>query len=50
MGRLTYLAQQARTCNTGLVFQVPEYLEVGEAIIVDTATGEFVSRANVSKF
>ncbi len=38
------------TCNTGLVVQVPEYLEVGEAIIVDTATGEFVSRANVSKF
>ncbi len=37
-------------CQTGLVVQVPEYLEAGEPIIVDTATGTFLSRANVSKF
>jgi elongation factor P len=38
------------TCQTGLVLQVPEYLEAGETILVDTATGSFLSRANVSKF
>ena len=38
------------TCQTGLVVQVPEYLEVGEKILVDTETGTFLSRANVSKF
>ena len=38
------------TCTTGLVVQVPEYMEAGETIIVDTSTGEFVSRASVSKF
>ena len=37
-------------CQTGLVVQVPEYLEAGEMIIVDTATATFLSRANVSKF
>ena len=37
-------------CQTGLVVQVPEYLESGEMIIVDTATATFLSRANVSKF
>jgi len=37
-------------CQTGLVVHVPEYLEVGETIIVDTATGAFVSRATASKF
>ena len=37
-------------CQTGLVVQVPEYLEIGEAIIVDTATGTYISRANAAKF
>ncbi|MDD4018355.1 MAG: elongation factor P [Kiritimatiellae bacterium] len=37
-------------CKTGLVVQVPEYLEAGEAIIVDTATGTYVTRANAAKF
>ena len=37
-------------CQTGLVVQVPEYLEAGEAILIDTATATYLSRANVSKF
>jgi elongation factor P len=37
-------------CQTGLVVQVPEYLEAGEMILIDTATATFLSRANVSKF
>jgi elongation factor P len=37
-------------CQTGLVVQVPEYLEAGEAIIVDTATGTYLSRAAAAKF
>lgn len=38
------------TCQTGLVVQVPEYLEAGETILVDTATGSYLSRATASKF
>jgi elongation factor P len=38
------------TCQTGLVVQVPEYLESGESIVVDTATGTYLSRAATSKF
>lgn len=38
------------TCQTGLVVHVPEYLESGETILVDTATGEFLSRANTGRF
>lgn len=38
------------TCQTGLVVQVPEYLEAGETILVDTETGAYLSRATVSKF
>ncbi len=38
------------TCQTGLVVHVPEYLEAGETIVVDTTTGEFISRVNTSKF
>ena len=38
------------TCTTGLVVQVPEYLEAGETILVDTATGTYLSRATTSKF
>lgn len=33
------------TLQTGLVIQVPEYLEQGEQVKVDTRTGEFLSRA-----
>jgi elongation factor P len=33
------------TLSTGLVVQVPEYLASGEVIKVNTATGEYVSRA-----
>lgn len=33
------------TLETGLVIQVPEYLEEGETVKVDTRTGDFVSRA-----
>ncbi len=36
-------------CQTGLVVQVPEYLEAGEAIIVDTTTGTYLSRATTAK-
>lgn len=38
------------TCQTGLIVQVPEYLEAGETITVDTATGTYLSRANAAKF
>jgi elongation factor P len=33
------------TLNTGLEVQVPEYIEVGETIKVNTVTGKFMSRA-----
>jgi len=33
------------TLSTGLVVQVPEYLEPGEVIKVNTDTGEYMSRA-----
>jgi elongation factor P len=33
------------TLETGLVIQVPSYLEAGEAIVVDTRDARFVSRA-----
>lgn len=33
------------TLTTGLVVQVPEYLEPGEVIKVNTETGEYISRA-----
>lgn len=33
------------TLSTGLVIQVPEYLETGEIVRVDTSTGKFLSRA-----
>ena len=33
------------TLNTGLVVQIPEYLTPGERIKVNTATGEYISRA-----
>ncbi len=33
------------TTETGLIVQVPSFIEPGETIRVDTATGEYVSRA-----
>jgi elongation factor P len=33
------------TLSTGLIVQVPEYLETGEVVRVDTRTGKFLSRA-----
>jgi len=33
------------TLSTGLVVQIPEYLATGEQIKVNTASGEFISRA-----
>ncbi len=33
------------TCETGLTVVVPEYITMGERIVVETATGEFVGRA-----
>jgi elongation factor P len=33
------------TLETGLVVQVPEYLETGELVKVDTRSGQFLSRA-----
>ncbi len=35
---------KAATLETGLVLQVPEYMEQGERIRVDTRTGDFVQR------
>jgi elongation factor P len=36
---------KAATLETGLALQVPEYIEPGERVRVDTRTGEFVQRA-----
>lgn len=33
------------TCETGLVIQVPDYLEQGEVVRVDTSEGRFLQRA-----
>lgn len=38
--------QKPATVETGLVVMVPEYLEEGETIKVDTRSGEFLGRAN----
>ena len=35
---------KAATLETGLVIQVPEYMEQGERVRVDTRTGEFLQR------
>lgn len=34
------------TLETGLVIQIPEHLEAGEVVRVDTTTGKFVGRAS----
>jgi elongation factor P len=33
------------TCQTGLEIKVPQFIEVGEKVKVDTRTGEFISRS-----
>ncbi len=38
-------AKKAATLETGLVVQVPLFIEQGERVKVDTRTGEFISRA-----
>jgi elongation factor P len=38
-------AKKPATLETGLVVQVPLFIEPGERIKVDTRTGEFISRA-----
>lgn len=34
------------TCQTGLILQVPLFIEIGERIRVDTRTGEYLERAD----
>ena len=38
-------ARKAATLETGLVVQVPLFVEVGERIKVDTRSGEYLARA-----
>jgi elongation factor P len=38
-------ARKAATLETGLVVQVPLFVEVGERIKVDTRTGDYLARA-----
>ena len=38
-------ATKPATLETGLVVQVPLFLEIGETIKVDTRTGSYISRA-----
>jgi elongation factor P len=38
-------AKKPATLETGLVVQVPLFIEVGERVKVDTRTGDFISRA-----
>ena len=38
--------EKPATVETGLVVMVPEYLEEGEMIKIDTRTGQFLGRAN----
>jgi len=38
-------AKKAATLETGLVIQVPLFIEPGERVKVDTRTGDFISRA-----
>jgi elongation factor P len=37
---------KAATLETGLVIQVPEYMEPGERVRVDTRTGDFIQRCS----
>ena len=34
------------TCQTGLEIKVPQHINVGDKIVVDTRTGEFTGRSN----
>src|SRR4029077_17733090 len=37
-------------CQTGLEIKVPQFIEVGEKVKVDTRTGEFISRSKEKPF
>ena len=38
-------ARKSATLETGLVIQVPLFIEVGEKLKVDTRTGDYLTRA-----
>jgi elongation factor P len=38
-------ARKPATMETGLVVQVPLFIEVGETLKIDTRTGEYLTRA-----
>jgi len=39
-------ARKAATMETGVVVQVPLFIEIGERLKVDTRNGEYIERAN----
>jgi elongation factor P len=39
-------ARKAATMETGVVVQVPLFIETGERLKVDTRSGEYIERAN----
>ena len=39
-------ARKAATMETGVVVQVPLFIETGERLKVDTRNGEYIERAN----
>ena len=43
-------AQKPATLNSGAVVNVPMFIEVGEQILVSTADGKYISRANSQAF
>ena len=43
--RTAWLSPKPAKLSTGLEILVPEYVRVGEKVLVSTVTGEFVSRA-----
>jgi len=44
-GATAHAQTKPATLETGLVIQVPAYLESGEAVQIDTADGRFMARA-----
>ena len=38
-------ARKAATMETGLIVQVPLFIEIGESLKIDTRTGEYLTRA-----
>ena len=39
-------ARKAATMETGVIVQVPLFIETGERLKVDTRTGDYIERAN----